>query len=141
MIRRPPRSTRTDTLFPYTTLFRSEEPAAPEPDGGVGLIGRRLDDVPGRIDVPRTGEMAAMGFARENDGFELGVGQGAVGDQPGRQDRTIRWSGRDRKSVVWGKSVYVSVDLGGRRSMKKKLLTSIDENKTITVKKELTTIK
>src|SRR3546814_7602837 len=24
MIRRPPRSTRTDTLFPYTTLFRSE---------------------------------------------------------------------------------------------------------------------
>src|SRR3546814_20640343 len=28
MIRRPPRSTRTDTLFPYTTLFRSE--------GGVG---------------------------------------------------------------------------------------------------------
>src|SRR3546814_19622233 len=26
-IRRPPRSTRTDTLFPYTTLFRSGEPA------------------------------------------------------------------------------------------------------------------
>src|SRR3546814_7314870 len=25
MVRRPPRSTRTDTLFPYTTLFRSEE--------------------------------------------------------------------------------------------------------------------
>src|SRR3546814_19348463 len=30
MIRRPPRSTRTDTLFPYTTLFRS----------GEGAIGR-----------------------------------------------------------------------------------------------------
>src|SRR3546814_3062839 len=33
MIRRPPRSTRTDTLFPYTTLFRStphtSEPADP----------------------------------------------------------------------------------------------------------------
>src|SRR3546814_20502046 len=26
MIRRPPRSTRTDTLFPYTTLFRSDWP-------------------------------------------------------------------------------------------------------------------
>src|SRR3546814_19854143 len=26
MLRRPPRSTRTDTLFPYTTLFRSEHP-------------------------------------------------------------------------------------------------------------------
>src|SRR3546814_20140621 len=31
MIRRPPRSTRTDTLFPYTTLFRSA-------DGGQGEI-------------------------------------------------------------------------------------------------------
>src|SRR3546814_17530612 len=29
MIRRPPRSTRTDTLFPYTTLFRSRHRAAP----------------------------------------------------------------------------------------------------------------
>src|SRR3546814_4068478 len=28
MIRRPPRSTRTDTLFPYTTLFRSRPAAA-----------------------------------------------------------------------------------------------------------------
>src|SRR3546814_2675145 len=30
MLRRPPRSTRTDTLFPYTTLFRSPVPAPPE---------------------------------------------------------------------------------------------------------------
>src|SRR3546814_2276072 len=29
MIRRPPRSTRTDTLFPYTTLFRSVRPKLP----------------------------------------------------------------------------------------------------------------
>src|SRR3546814_8676155 len=29
MIRRPPRSTRTDTLFPYTTLFRSAEKREP----------------------------------------------------------------------------------------------------------------
>src|SRR3546814_12816606 len=29
MIRRPPRSTRTDTLFPYTTLFRSRATVAP----------------------------------------------------------------------------------------------------------------
>src|SRR3546814_18855839 len=30
MIRRPPRSTRTDTLFPYTTLFRSVRPTPDE---------------------------------------------------------------------------------------------------------------
>src|SRR3546814_6248476 len=29
MIRRPPRSTRTDTLFPYTTLFRSSSSSCP----------------------------------------------------------------------------------------------------------------
>src|SRR3546814_12123071 len=37
MIRRPPRSTRTDTLFPYTTLFRSERgkpPPQPSVTGG-----------------------------------------------------------------------------------------------------------
>src|SRR3546814_3161055 len=53
MIRRPPRSTRTDTLFPYTTLFRSgttaAPPAAPHPgrpapcarrsrSGGSGVV-------------------------------------------------------------------------------------------------------
>src|SRR3546814_8905107 len=32
MIRRPPRSTRTDTLFPYTTLFRSTPSTAARPD-------------------------------------------------------------------------------------------------------------
>src|SRR3546814_4461410 len=32
MIRRPPRSTRTDTLFPYTSLFRSVPPAVAQGD-------------------------------------------------------------------------------------------------------------
>src|SRR3546814_246005 len=37
MIRRPPRSTRTDTLFPYTTLFRSGRPLADAlPQAGDG---------------------------------------------------------------------------------------------------------
>src|SRR3546814_4712484 len=36
MIRRPPRSTRTDTLFPYTTLFRSALPGLSGDVGGVG---------------------------------------------------------------------------------------------------------
>src|SRR3546814_12368814 len=38
MIRRPPRSTRTDTLFPYTTLFRSAHGR---------LIGLGLAEIPG----------------------------------------------------------------------------------------------
>src|SRR3546814_20003850 len=47
MIRRPPRSTRTDTLFPYTTLFRStgagplgrSSPPTPAFRGGLVLFG------------------------------------------------------------------------------------------------------
>src|SRR3546814_10543353 len=41
MSRRPPRSTRTDTLFPYTTLFRSVMAEALQP-GGTGA-GRGID--------------------------------------------------------------------------------------------------
>src|SRR3546814_3803094 len=36
MIRRPPRSTRTDTLFPYTTLFRSDGAGGHRADHGQG---------------------------------------------------------------------------------------------------------
>src|SRR3546814_14774777 len=39
MIRRPPRSTRTDTLFPYTTLFRSHEEL---PIGVLGAIEHQM---------------------------------------------------------------------------------------------------
>src|SRR3546814_11144987 len=38
MIRRPPRSTRTDTLFPYTTLFRSRERAWDSDRVGRGYV-------------------------------------------------------------------------------------------------------
>src|SRR3546814_3611652 len=41
MLRRPPRSTRTDTLFPYTSLFRSEREALEDfaaGDGGVEVV-------------------------------------------------------------------------------------------------------
>src|SRR3546814_6449428 len=38
MIRRPPRSTRTDTLFPYTTLFRSPVDPIHPVSGGPGYL-------------------------------------------------------------------------------------------------------
>src|SRR3546814_6454280 len=43
MIRRPPRSTRTDTLLPYTTLFRAAHPLPPRGrlEGGHGNPGPR----------------------------------------------------------------------------------------------------
>src|SRR3546814_2558858 len=52
MIRRPPRSTRTDTLFPYTTLFRS--PAAVPakdlpPSPPLQIIGKMKNTLKGRV--------------------------------------------------------------------------------------------
>src|SRR3546814_3986183 len=45
MIRRPPRSTRTDTLFPYTTLFRSRvnNLLTPESKGGPVVVQANAD--------------------------------------------------------------------------------------------------
>src|SRR3546814_5355333 len=51
MIRRPPRSTRTDTLFPYTTLFRSVDAASNEE-------GHAMSDDRDRITETRTTEPA-----------------------------------------------------------------------------------
>src|SRR3546814_7117273 len=61
MIRRPPRSTRTDTLFPYTTLFRS--PAVPGPDrcGARRLQGRQLPAEPDRNRARNLGSQDAVG--------------------------------------------------------------------------------
>src|SRR3546814_2598410 len=53
MLRRPPRSTRTDTLFPYTTLFRSKRVIYASSHHAVGMypISERLDvDKPARPD-------------------------------------------------------------------------------------------
>src|SRR3546814_15493696 len=46
MIRRPPRSTRTDTLFPYTTLFRSSD--RPAGQYGKEIVGLRLAELQAR---------------------------------------------------------------------------------------------
>src|SRR3546814_4182383 len=53
MIRRPPRSTRTDTLFPYTTLFRSWAP-------------RRLGDWVWTQDGGMTGDKKIVGLWRDS---------------------------------------------------------------------------
>src|SRR3546814_4148570 len=43
MIRRPPRSTRTDTLFPYTTLFRSRQEGPRQGASGFRAVRRKAE--------------------------------------------------------------------------------------------------
>src|SRR3546814_9602615 len=58
MIRRPPRSTRTDTLFPYTTLFRSQLHAALDGTGRLVML---------RRDSLRQAETALASLETEGD--------------------------------------------------------------------------
>src|SRR3546814_18617807 len=105
MIRRPPRSTRTDTLFPYTTLFRStskEEQQSineelqtvnAELNGKNEALGRAISDLQNLLESTQIATIFLNNDLRTK---------------------------RARQSVVKGKSVSVSVDLGGRRLIKKK---------------------
>src|SRR3546814_13713158 len=79
MRRRPPRSTRTDTLFPYTTLFRSKRQPVTHPavactkvqDHGPGTVTRSGQQVPQHIvvaagpDMPLPGVPAGCVHVRE----------------------------------------------------------------------------
>src|SRR3546814_17174408 len=106
MIRRPPRSTRTDTPFPYTTLFRSQ---------GIRLgIDRTQGPGPPRVGglvrpvqgggIPKAVEVALDETRiKRRRRIEQLVGFD-IGKRPG-----------DRKSGVLGKGVSVRVDIGGSR--------------------------
>src|SRR3546814_12263459 len=104
MIRRPPRSTRTDTLFPYTTLFRAfplfDPLALPERD----LAGDA-------VSVAAHAAVGALGAAAGDDDRDVvGPARGAGGAHLARIDR---------ERVVEGKRASVPVDPGGRRVTKK----------------------
>src|SRR3546814_15109265 len=73
MVRAPPRSTRTGTLFPYTTLFRSDGDALPVGD---------LADMRRDVFVAIANDMVGAGVARR-----LFLGLGADGADHGRADR------------------------------------------------------
>src|SRR3546814_20310835 len=105
MIRRPPRSTRTDTLFPYTTLFRSlQAPARPS----------RSSDW-----------LISSGGQASRSTHPAWPARTST-----RQARRSHRCSTDRKSVVQGKSVSVRVDLGGGRVSTKKRTINTDSRHT-----------
>src|SRR3546814_6257541 len=80
MLRRPPKSTRTDTLFPYTTLFRSFGSGfARRGCGGVGAFGDRVTGVGhrggGGVASLFHGRLRFGGFFLRGRGFVLACGQ------------------------------------------------------------------
>src|SRR3546814_4635407 len=107
MIRRPPRSTRTDTLFPYTTLFRSVDEVRASIDFVLGSNVEDLRLMDGAVsgaandlaNVIRGNDahnvLKAMGW----DGLVYGgAGNDAI-DGGTAHDRLYGEIGKDRKST------------------------------------------
>src|SRR3546814_17965555 len=130
MIRRPPRSTRTYTLFPYTTLFRSQ--VALEWDAGNKRNSWTFGDPnrpPQPLELPRIRRAAITqsGLTYRDPELRLfaDIDIDTVRATGTRIDDDIGFSGRgtlraqpftlsaDRKSVVAGKRGSVRIELGG----------------------------
>src|SRR3546814_20496285 len=115
MLRRPPGSTRTDTLFPYTTPFRSQLVNRTDGKHRHRVFAerrkgaRRTDAVPEDRDLEDRNLRLADDDRRLHDGVDA---------------RQLPLSREDRKSVGKGKGVSVRVDLGGSRICKKKKRTN-----------------
>src|SRR3546814_7803926 len=114
MIRRPPRSTRTDTLFPYTTLFRSlADDLAVVAGGQHQHAGAVADRVGAHADRPaRTGDRVAGGHrvldpaAGRVDIEDAGVDVHAVGhrrdalDQRGEVAADLAFVAQPRRAAL-----------------------------------------
>src|SRR3546814_16421611 len=124
MIRRPPRSTRTDTLFPYTTLFRS----FPSPPPALRLGARRTAAMARKPSKKKAGAKKIAGTkkagAKKTGASATDLSRHIIDTafEPARERRwrDLSLAEIDRKSIMDGKGVSVGVNLGGPRIHKKK---------------------
>src|SRR3546814_7969395 len=86
MIRRPPRSTRTDTLFPYTTLFRSCHHH--HPSGGPPP---RSGENPMTPTLAMTGATGFVGGATMRQAVEAGWHVRALTRRPQPEREGVTW--------------------------------------------------
>src|SRR3546814_7071954 len=90
MIRRPPRSTRTDTLFPYPTLFRASATELPPKQVALGITGEE-----GKEGISGSSGLQGEGGGRSEKGPMAensppgAQGPGGLGLYPGRPRRHI----------------------------------------------------
>src|SRR3546814_5681164 len=103
MIRRPPRSTRTDTLFPFTTLFRS--------DRVLAYAGNELRGKAGAITLPGTGEQR----------FFINIG--------GEEPESVRFEIERRGRVIARSATVISYLNNGPTGTLKQPLIIVTENR------------
>src|SRR3546814_11579015 len=114
MIRRPPRATRTDTLFPYTTLFRSvaeQIGRAGAQHGEIAALlraaelgGKQIEEgVARQLAVVAATDIIRLHLCRIDIDLQrhLGLHEGRVAGEDERADQYGEQAdGKDRKSVV-----------------------------------------
>src|SRR3546814_4574221 len=115
MIRRPPRSTRTDTLFPYTTLFRSDGEARQPSVQADARVGRLLARRPEERDAePHLRHRLAQPEAARRAPPPDGGGRQARPSQAGRRDGPVPPSaGGARQRLLAPARLYHLARAGG----------------------------
>src|SRR3546814_16496582 len=134
MIRRPPRSTRTDTLFPYTTLFRSRastgsarransasvlQSGSADNDDEDSMLWRSITQLLAQgVSSTHREAIRQKGFSQNcvSLGLATSPASGVRREEPQKSPESRTIPG-DRKSAVAGKSVSVRLDIGGRRTI------------------------
>src|SRR3546814_18508525 len=104
MIRRPPRSTRTDTLFPYTTLFRSDagddrDRRRPAGDGAVPRMAERGGGVWAVRDRQRGVSGAAFGLCDADPALARASRPRSRHPQPHQHAPRLAWPGARTRVV------------------------------------------
>src|SRR3546814_20620267 len=137
MIRRPPRSTRTDTLFPYTTLFRSVRDGInklPRTKKNSRLLQLKLVGAATFVEPDGSGRISITASQRNAVGIEkkaVPVGMGEkfeLWSEPANLAQIRKTLGdadlgeelidrKERQSAVEGKRGADRVDLGGTRTL------------------------
>src|SRR3546814_20225005 len=87
MIRRPPRSTRTDTLFPYTTLFRS-------PDEIVNPVVARVEIIDADVHHLQDVFFIILALIGDAQAFAHAAAHAIGDDDPARTDRLLAAVGK-----------------------------------------------
>src|SRR3546814_13298619 len=124
MLRRPPRATRTDTLFPYPTLFRSVlQQLTKMHDLRPNIVTMAMSLRPDGADIAACESDVILLAPNERGGrIQVLIGECKTRQPISEQDVATlrRVADEDRKSGVEGTRESGRVDLGGSRLCKKK---------------------
>src|SRR3546814_4621186 len=125
MIRRPPRSTRTDTLFPYTTLFRSNLSQGDRRKVKVGILLGFQPGKHGAVGTSTTKLRDDVGVEKEH--LQC-FGNAALTGTPGRNRKVAAFTIRKEQLLKRGARALLNSMPFGRRHEHRRFDTSLGDH-------------